>query len=180
MNIKKISGTLAVVITMLVFNSIAQADDICTRQIDIITTTSKNLGCYSTSDGSWMEPPIWQWGKGKKTGEDGCVIHHKLQQALYVPRDPYRDDGTTPPYKGKTNRNGFNLAQGAAQLLVSHDFEGAMNKMQQFHDTIKDNAKLNTDPKDWPDPLVPAKYADRLMTWALATKGRIEDCMPTP
>ena len=124
MNIKKISGTLAVVITMLGFNAAAQAD--CTDEIEKITEAADKLRCAygEFAGGSWNNNPIWQKqaGKGRKKQDavgDGCEVHQSLARHLYEKRDPERD---SPPPK----KRGNNVARGAAHALAEGKFQNAI------------------------------------------------------
>ena len=140
MNIKKISGTLAVVITMLGFNAAAQAD--CTDEIEKITEAADKLRCAygEFAGGSWNNNPIWQKqaGKGRKKQDavgDGCEVHQSLARHLYEKRDPERD---SPPPK----KRGNNVARGAAHALAEGKFQNAIDLLTGLQASIA-NSKVN-------------------------------------
>lgn len=131
MSIKKLSGSLAAAMGLLVLSAPVMADD-CAIVAEAIKTASSNLIC--SPEGNWTGDAIWQW-KGK--GELGCAVHAKLAKQLYVPHDdPPADRG-----KGK----GFREAQGAANALFDHKYEDALLHLQKFWDTIEYDSRLNRD-----------------------------------
>ncbi len=164
MIIKKIGGSLVATIAMLTLGNAALADDYCATESNEIKYMSDMLIC-SKDGGQWSQP-IWQY-QGKKG--DGCVIHSKLAKLLYVPRDP---DGTKPPVGGKNGKGG-NLASGAANDLVDHKYQSALEQLQGFQNTIEFDAKLN------PENPTAAKDAENWRTWAMGMQGKVKACMPT-
>jgi len=139
-NLKKMSGTLAVAISMLAFNAAAQAD--CTDEIELITAAADGLRCSygEFAGGNWDSKPIWQKaaGKGRKKQDavgDGCEVHQSLARFLYEARDPDRD---SPPPKKKGN----NVARGAAHALADGKFQGAIDLLTSLQASIA-NSRLN-------------------------------------
>lgn len=139
MTIKKIGGTLAVVIATLTFSTATLAHE-CSIESEKIKMHASWLIC-ARDGGSWEYDAIWQSGKASKkknaVGDDNCDIQFKLAKQLYVPHDE--------PPKGRGNGNGNNTAQGAAGALDDHKFEDALLHLQNFVDTIDNAAKLNPD-----------------------------------
>ena len=133
MNIKKMSGSFAVAISVLALCAPTMADD-CTEVSDGIKAMAYNLQCKP--EGAWDTEAIWQW-KGK--GELGCAVHAKLAKQLHVPFDPDK-----PPPKKKGN----NIAKGAANSLDDHKYQDAIDHLQNFWDTIEYNARLNSDDRE--------------------------------
>ena len=170
MSIKKISGALAVVVAMLGFNSIAQADDACAADSADIKLYADMLICgYGEYDGGqWTMQSIWQF-KGKKG--DGCAVHEKLAKQLHTPHDE-------PPL-GRGKGKGNNLAQGAANSLDDHKYEDALQHLQNFIDTINESARLNPDFVAAPEAhQTAAWWAQAWVDMATAMKRRVESCMP--
>lgn len=156
MKIKKMSGSLAVAVTVLALSAPAMAGD-CDDVADAIEAAANNLIC--TTDGGltgWTGDAIWQW-KGK--GELGCAVHKKLAKQLFVPFDPSK-----PPPKKKGN----NDAKGAANALRDHKYESAILHLQNFWDTIEYNARLNSDNPD------AAAQADAQQEIAMLFMGEID------
>ena len=126
------SGSLAVAICMLAFNSVALAD--CTDEIVAIKESAEKLRC-AKDGGKWPDwTPIWQKkaGKGRiKQGEvgDGCEVHLSLARLLYELRDP---DRNSPPHK----KRGNNVARGAAHALADGQFQYAVDLLEEFQLSI--------------------------------------------
>ena len=136
MTIKKIGGTLAVVIATLTFSTATLAHE-CEAESEKIKMLASWLICDDDS-GTWNYDAIWQSGKASKKKiavGDNCDIQFKLAKQLYVPHDE--------PPKGRGKGNGNNTAQGAAGALDDHKFEDALLHLQNFVDTIDNAAKLN-------------------------------------
>ena len=138
MNIKKMSGSLVAATLLLGLNTVAMAD--CATVISDTEDLAAMLRC-EVDVGTWdNNNAIWQW-KGK--GSMGCAVHRKLAKQLNEERDEY-DSETMPPYKGAKNKNGNNVAAGAANDLRNGKFESALAHYQTFMDTIMYSAKVNT------------------------------------
>ena len=99
MNIKKMSGTLAVVAVLLGMNSVAMAD--CDSAILSMQGKANELkGCGLTgsdTDTLVYNDLIWKW-----KGSPDCAVNYKLAKSLYVERI----EGGIPPKtkKGKPQR----------------------------------------------------------------------------
>lgn len=149
MNIKKMSGTLAVAVSVLGLSGQAMAEE-CgakTELADEIQCHAGNLTCVIEvdTDGkfeslSWIDvdgitewnAPIWQH-KGK-VGENGCTVHSSLVKQLYTPHD-------SPPIgRGKSKA----VAKGAANDLRDGKVDSAIQHLCNFIETIEYNARLNT------------------------------------
>ena len=134
MNIKKISGSLAVALAMLGFAGIAQAD--CSVESEKIKMHTSWLKCIRDG-GQWSHDAIWQSGKASKKKDavgDNCDVQFNLAKQLFVLHDE--------PPKGRGNGNGNNTAKGAAGALDDHKYEDALLHLQNFIDTSS-KAKLN-------------------------------------
>jgi len=131
MNIKKLSGTFAVAVSLLALNSVAMAGD-CSVQSTDIKDQAVALRCEALGNGTYVGDPIWQY-RGK--GEKGCVVHEKLAKLL----DELRTE--EPPQQKKGN----NKAKGAANDLDDHKYQSAIDQLQRFWDTIEYDAVLNPD-----------------------------------
>ena len=160
MNIKKISGTLAVAVSVLVLSGPVMADwDECLDVVTEIELKAHELRCdKSTHGGSWdSKNPIWQY---KGTKGDGCVIHDKLGRKLFEPR-------TEPP--PKINKHGTNDAAGAANSFRYGKYETGQQSLQDFIDTMLYAAKVKKGQQGEEDALV--KWATGIQTDAMV-------CMP--
>ena len=145
MNIKKISGTLAVAVSVLVLSGPVVADDQaaplnCDALISDIESLAIYLRCaeWPTDPdqlGTWNDNnPIW---KKKRDAALGCEVHESLAMQLHFVRDP---DGDKPPIKRGGNSKG-----GAANDLRNGKVSSAMNHLLNFSETIRaaTPAKLN-------------------------------------
>jgi len=133
MIIKRLGASLAVAVSFLAFSMNAVAGD-CVAQADAIKNEFVNKLLCTADGGWWYDIPIWQY-QGKKG--DGCVVHGKLAKLLYVPHV----DSEPPTNKGW--KNGFRDAKGAANSLYDGKFAEAVLTLQQFIDTIENDAKPN-------------------------------------
>jgi len=157
MTIKKIGGTLAVVIATLTFSTATLAHE-CEAESEKIKMLASWLIC-AKDNGTWEYDAIWQSGKAsKKKNPDGdnCDVQFNLAKQLYVPHDE--------PPKGRGKGKGNNTAQGAAGALDDHKFEDAMLHLQNFVDTIDNAAKLNLDFRPV-EKLVDGKIVYRDAAW---------------
>ena len=155
MNIKKMSGSLAVAIAVLGLSSVATAD--CLDTITEIEHMADELRC-STVDGDYnRDTAIWQY---KRNG-DGCVIHSKLARKL-------NEERTEPP--PRINKKRTNTAAGAANSFANGKYEAGLASLQDFIDTMLYSAKAN-----------PGKQGeeDLLVEWATDVYTEAADvCMP--
>ena len=180
MNIKKTGASLTIVFSMLAFNAAAQAD--CTKEIEYIKQAADNVRC--ADDGLWTHKPIWQKAAGKGRDKkdpvgDGCEVHQSIAKKLYEVRDEYNTN-TMPPYKGAKNKNGKNIAAGAAQELESGKFQAAIDSLTAIELAVDDSV-VNPDFKILPDPwntevhVGDADYwADKVRNFATVMKARID------
>ena len=156
MNIKKMSGSLAVAIAVLGLSGVAAAD--CQDTITEIELMADELRC-STVDGDYnRDTAIWQY---KGTKGDGCVIHSKLARKLNEVRTE------EPP---RINKKGTNTAAGAANSFANGKYEAGLASLQEFIDTMLYSAKAN-----------PGKQGeeDLLVEWATDVYTEAADvCMP--
>ena len=140
MNIKKMSGAIAVVATILGMSAPAMAQYECDQEdvlADEIQCHAAALTC--DTDGVWTDIDdtvhdfaLWQW-KGK--GEKGCEVHFKLSKQLFVPHD-------SPPIgRGKSKA----VAKGAANDLRDGKLDSAIQHLCNFRNTIEFNAAPNQD-----------------------------------
>ena len=153
MNIKKMSGSLAVAIAVLGLSSVATAD--CLDTITEIEMKAVELRCSDT--GYNTDTAIWQY---KRNG-DGCVIHSKLARKLNEVRTE------EPP---RINKKGTNTAAGAANSFANGKYEAGLASLQDFIDTMLYSAKAN-----------PGKQGeeDLLVEWATDVYTEAADvCMP--
>ena len=154
MNIKKISGTLAVAVSVLVLSGPVVADDQaaplnCDALISDIESLARYLRCAEwptdpEQPGTWnigpgpesvvKNNPIW---KKKRDAVLGCEVHESLAMQLHFVRDP---NGDKPPIKRGGNSKG-----GAANDLRNGKVSSAMNHLLNFSETIRaaTPAKLN-------------------------------------
>ena len=156
MNIKKMSGSLAVAVSLLALNGVAMAGD-CSLESTDIKLQAATLRCEFLGNGTYTGDPIWQF-KGK--GEKGCVVHEKLAKLLYELR-------TDPPPEQK---KGNNKAKGAANDLDDHKYQSAIDQLQLFIDTIEYDAVLNPDYKGAADA------AREQQNWAVDMQNQILSC----
>ena len=153
MNIKKMSGSLAVAIAVLGLSSVATAD--CLDTITEIEMKAVELRCSDTTYNK--DTAIWQY---KRNG-DGCVIHAKLARKL-------NEERTKPP--PRINKKGTNTAAGAANSFANGKYEAGLASLQDFIDTMLYSAKAN-----------PGKQGeeDLLVEWATDVYTEAADvCMP--
>ena len=148
MNIKKISGSLAVAVSMLALNNVASASVDEPQSCDDVKAAIMMLHDYVACDAdrnldgdrTWKGmQPIWQFGQSKKdTTLDGCSVHEKVNKLLYEERDAA--DGTEPPWKGKNN--GKNGPKGAYHALVDDKSSYAYELLGQLVSTLDSDAKV--------------------------------------
>jgi len=146
MNIKKMSGSLAVAVSLLALNGVATADhyavDIASCQ-DIenaILELSDFVVCDDAADDIWKgtTTSIWLFGKSKKNPDlNGCSVHEKVNKLLYEVRDT---DATSPPWKG--NNNGKNGPKGAWHALVDGNPTYAADLLGEFVRVLDENANV--------------------------------------
>jgi len=152
MNIKKISGALAVVATLLLAN-VSSADPYvyevqeCPVSTVIRTDRDALIGwieefarftrCVdyprNTLAGQWNpDDPVWEH-RPKQDG-NGCEVHWKLSKLLNEEND-----------SGGTKRKGKNGNRGAASNLAGGKDLGAIDSLLEYIATIEDAAKVRKD-----------------------------------
>ena len=149
MNIKKMSGSLAVAVSLLALNGAALAD--CSDTITEIELKADEVRCDAPNDN-----PIWLY---KGTKGDGCVVHEKLAKKLNEERTE------EPP---RINKNKTNIAGGAANDLRNGYYDNAQQKLQEFIDVMMSAAHAREGQQ---------YREDALIEWAYQIKVDAEACM---
>ena len=198
MNIKKISGTLAVVIAMLSLSGAANADHeaSCAPALQsMVIDTAYALACEEsygtlgyTPGESLSTPwpgnnPLWQHRAGKLKNADestrdsaGCEVHAKLATKLYAVRP---DDGTPPQNQKKSN-----LTRGAANALdpLNLKFETAVTALESFKSSV-DSSRPNLESTVFPalpdgtnSKPAQADWEKFLKDWADSTIYQVQAC----
>jgi hypothetical protein len=177
MTIKKIGGTLAVVITMLAFNVSAQEQcaDLVNEMAADVLGAADQLRC-TRDGGQWTNAPIWQKaaGKGKHKNTDpdplaGCEVHLSLAKLIYEERD-FTEPGSRP----RKNRN--NVAKGAAQALGDGQLEYAVQLLEELQSSIatsKENLDYGDDEGKDSDGYTAGQRAYLVSDWANKMAKRI-------
>ena len=153
MNIKKMSGSLAVAVSLLALNGVAAADEAsCLLVADDIRELSDFVVCDNAAADIWQQNDdttvadetvmsIWLFGKSKKNPDlNGCSVHEKVNKLLYEVRDT---DATSPPWKG--NNNGKNGPKGAWHALVDGNPTYAADLLGEFVRVLDENANVKKD-----------------------------------
>ena len=157
MNIKKMSGSLAVAVSLLALNGVAAADDYdpgilsCDdlaavgtdgAPVGAIIELSEYVVCDDAAADIWKDTTtsIWLFGQSKKKGstENGCTVHEKVNQLLYEVRE--EADGTEPPWKGKNN--GKNGPKGAWHALIDGNPTYAADLLGEFVRVLDESANV--------------------------------------
>lgn len=140
MNIKSISGFVAVAVAVMGMSSQAKAAYECDQETDLAdeiqchaeALTCDENGVWTDIDGTDRNFALWQW---KGQGSKGCEVHFKLSKQLFVPHD-------SPPIgRGKSKA----VAKGAANDLRDGDIDSAIQHLCNFRNTIELNARPNQD-----------------------------------
>ena len=158
MNIKKMSGSLAVAVSLLALNGVATADDNMScgdlaavdadgAPVGAIIELREYVVCDVAAADIWQQDDdttvadetvmsIWLFGKSKKNSElNGCSVHEKVNKLLYEVRDT---DATSPPWKG--NDNGKNGPKGAWHALIDGNPTYAADLLGEFVRVLDENA----------------------------------------
>lgn len=140
MNIKSISGFLAVAVAVMGMSSQAKAAYECDQETDLadeIQCHAEALICdengvWTDIDGTDRNFALWQY---RGTGTKGCEVHFKLSKQLFVPHD-------SPPIgRGKSKA----VAKGAANDLRDGKLDSAVQHLCNFRNTIEFDARPNQD-----------------------------------
>jgi len=163
MNIKKLSGSLAVAVSVLALNGVVVAEEhpvtACYSSDEdpsvlgadsAIMELSDWVTCETAVDDIWISgddfnvDSIWQFGRSKKNGsmENGCTVHAKVNALLFEERDE-ADPNTTPPWKGK--KNGKNGPKGAYHALMDGNPTYAADLLGEVVRVLDESANVKED-----------------------------------
>ena len=170
MSIKKLCGTIAVVLTFCGFSTAAFACPDREVLAGDIVDLAMELRClnYPSNgiEGTWdATNAVWQFKP--KRGGDGCEVHYKLSKLLDELAQDKQND------KGKPN----NKNRGAASALRDGKDQGAFDLLQGFIDTILYHARVNPNYVGTTEFPTAASAAQYFVGHALSIQNEVGDLL---